>query len=293
MILAVSLLVVFWQLGSEMSWGLYIVLYVALLQMAITVSVMVHNHQHLPMWKNRWLNLFTDSLLTVLYGFPIFAWIPTHNSNHHVHINKEPDYTKTYMVSEKNNLLTLLSYPSISGMIQQKAVFKYFIGLWKTNRKRFYHHLLQVVCLVVWTVGALVLDWRKGLLYVVLPQQLSLFTVMFFNYIQHVHADEESKYNSSRNMTGAIMNFLLINNGYHTAHHLSPATHWSKLKEKHEKINKYIHPSLNENNFAWYLFRVYILGIFSSSFRTKSMRLARLNDNPIVNEKELIPAGTE
>ena len=72
------------------------------------------------MWKNNTLNIITDNILTVLYGFPVFAWIPTHNTNHHVHINKDPDYTKTYMISEKNNLLTLMIYPSISGAVQQK-----------------------------------------------------------------------------------------------------------------------------------------------------------------------------
>ena len=287
LLLATVLLVVLWQRGSEFSWPVFILLYLTQLQMAISISVIVHNHQHLGMWKNKWLNTFTDNWLTVLYGFPVFAWIPTHNTNHHVHINKEEDYTKTYLFSEKNNLLTLMTYPTRSGILQQKAVIKYYRQLWKSNRRKFLFHTLQIICLLVWTIGALIIDWRKGLLYVVVPQQLALFVVIFFNYIQHVHADEETKYNSSRNMTGPILNWLLLNNGYHTAHHISPGAHWSKLKEKHMKIEHLIHPSLNEKNFNWYVFRVYILSIFIPSYKSNSMRLARMANQPVVIEHDL------
>ena len=265
MLLATGLLVVLWQMGSEMSWPLWIAVYLVQLQMAISASVMVHNHQHLGMWKNKWLNTFTDNWLTVLYGFPVFAWIPTHNTNHHVHINREEDYTKTYLFSESNNLWTVLTYPTRSGILQQKAVSKYFMELRKTDKRKFIFHSIQIASLVIWVGAALILDWRKALLYVIIPQQLALFVVIFFNYIQHVHADEETKYNNSRNFTGPILNFLLLNNGYHMAHHISPGVHWSKLKTKHEKIEHLIHPSLNEKNFNWFVFRVYILSLFMPS----------------------------
>ncbi|MEZ4963177.1 MAG: fatty acid desaturase [Saprospiraceae bacterium] len=276
LIITATLLVVLWQYGSEMSTPVWVLAYTAQLLMAVIVSTMVHNHQHLPMWTVKWLNILTDNILTVFYGFPVFAWIPTHNSNHHVHINKEPDYTKTYMVSEKNNLITLLTYPSLSGYMQQKAVWGYFTNLWSQHRRKFYFHMIQVVVLVSWIAAAFILDWKKALLYVFIPQQLSLFVVLIFNYIQHIHADEESEYNSSRNMTGHLLNFLLLNNGLHTAHHASPGLHWSKLREKHNELAPKIDPRLNEDNFAWYLFRVYILGIFIPSCRTHNMRLDRL-----------------
>lgn len=277
--LTAASLIVLWKYGSEMTTPVWILTYTAQLLMAVIISTIVHNHQHLPMWRTKWLNVLTDNLLTVFYGFPVFAWIPTHNSNHHVHINKEPDYTKTYMASEKNNLITLLTYPSLSGYMQQKAVWTYLVGLWSQHRRKFYFHLVQVVVLVTWIVGALFLDWRKALLYVIIPQQVSLFVVLIFNYIQHIHTDEESEYNNSRNMTGRLLNFLLLNNGLHTAHHTSPGLHWSKLRDKHNELAPKIDPSLNENNFAWYLLRVYILGIFIPSCRTPNMRLKRMMRN--------------
>ena len=277
MLLAAALLVFLWQFGSAMSTPLWIFFYTLQLLMAVIISVIVHNHQHLAIWKNKWPNFFTDYFLTVFYGFPIFAWIPTHNSNHHVHINKEPDYTKTYMASEKNNLWTLISYPTLSGLVQQKQVVKYFIGLYKEKRHRFYLHLLQIICLVTWVGVAFIVDWKNALIYVFIPQQVSLNTVLVFNYVQHIHADEESDLNHSRNMTGGVLNFLMLNNGLHTAHHVTPGTHWSKLWEKHNKIVPKMDPRLNENNFAWYLWRVYILGLFNPSYGTDNMRMERMS----------------
>ncbi|MFK7982462.1 MAG: fatty acid desaturase [Saprospiraceae bacterium] len=274
--LTIGLFVFLWQSGELLTTPVWAFLYSWQLLMAVIVSVMVHNHQHLSMWTVKWLNVLTDNVLTVFYGFPIFAWIPTHNSNHHVHINKEPDYTKTYMASEKNHIGNLVSYPTLSGFQQQKAVRSYFFSLFNKDRRKFYFHLLQVISLVTWIVVAFVIDWRKAFLYVVIPQQVSLFTVLVFNYIQHIHADEESKYNHSRNMTGGVLNFLLLNNGLHTAHHVSPHLHWSKLREKHNKIVDKIDPRLNEHNFGWYIFRVYILGLFSATYRTDNMRMERI-----------------
>lgn len=250
-------------------------LYALQLLMAVSVAVMTHNHQHLSMWRSKFMNFLTDNWLTVFYGFPIFAWIPTHNINHHVQINKDEDYTKTYRYSEKNNLLTLLIYPSVSGYYQQPAIGTYLRTLWSENRKKFYSTGFQMLSLAVWIGVSLLVDWQKALIFVVIPGQVSVYTVHVFNYLQHVHADEESKFNSSRNFTGGLLNFILINNGFHTAHHIATGLHWSELPAKHRELLPKIDASLNENDFGWFMLRNYILGIFMPSFRTKSMRLER------------------
>jgi fatty acid desaturase len=264
-----------------MSWGVFAIIYALQLLAAVTVSVMTHNHKHLAMWKSNIMNIITDNWLTVFYGFPVFAWIPTHMINHHTHINTEEDYTRTYRFTDKNNLFTLLTYPSVSGYFQQQAVFKYFKETWATDREKFFLNALQVFSLLVWVSVAFIVDWKKALIFVIIPQQVSLYTVLVFNYLQHVHTDEKTRYNNSRNMTGWLLNFILINNGYHTAHHLFAGIHWSKLPAKHREIESKIHPSLNENNFGWYLLRTYVLGIVIPSFRSQSMRVARIQGHPL------------
>jgi beta-carotene hydroxylase len=257
--------------------GFNVIIFIIYLFFSVAVSVITHNHNHLPIWKSKFLNTLTDNWLTIFYGYPIFAWKPTHNKNHHKLNNREGDYTITYRFSEKNNLVTLLTYPAISGYYQQKAIRKYLKEQYSSNRSNFYLCVLQYVVLVVWTVAFLLIDWRKALLFVIIPQQVSLFSVLIFNYVQHVHANEESEYNHSRNFVGGL-NFFLFNNGYHTIHHDKAGVHWSMVPEEHKKIEHLIDDSLKERSFWWYIIRAYILSLFIPKYKTNSMRLDRLNN---------------
>ena len=262
-------------------------IYAWFLFMSVAVSVMTHNHNHLPMWRSKTMNILTDWWLTVFYGFPIFAWIPTHNKNHHRYNNREGDDSITYRVSEKNNFLTLISYPTISGYYQQKAIFGYLKEMKANNKEKYWVCISQYAVLVLWIAGALLIDWQKALLLVIIPQQVSLFSVLIFNYVQHVHANEESEWNHSRNFTG-FLNFLLFNNGYHTIHHHKAGLHWYKVPEAHKEIENNINPILLERSFWWYIIRSYFLSVFIPKFRTNSMRLERIwkEENDRRNAKE-------
>ena len=262
-------------------------IYTWFLFMSVAVSVMTHNHNHLPMWRSKTMNILTDWWLTVFYGFPIFAWIPTHNKNHHRFNNREGDDSITYRVSEKNNFLTLMSYPTISGYYQQKAIFGYLKEMKANNKEKYWVCISQYAVLVLWIAGALLIDWQKALLLVIIPQQVSLFSVLIFNYVQHVHANEESEWNHSRNFTG-FLNFLLFNNGYHTIHHHKAGLHWYKVPEAHKEIENNINPILLERSFWWYIIRSYFLSVFIPKFRTNSMRLERIwkEENDRKNAKE-------
>jgi fatty acid desaturase len=265
-------------------------IYTWYLFMSVAVSVMTHNHNHLPMWQSKTLNTLTDWWLTVFYGFPIFAWIPTHNKNHHRFNNREGDDSITYRVSEKNNFLTLISYPTISGYYQQNAIFRYLKDLKANNKEKYWLCISQYVILFLWIAVAFLLDWQKALLFVIIPQQVSLFSVLIFNYVQHVHANEESEWNHSRNFTG-FLNFMLFNNGYHTIHHHKAGLHWSKVPEAHAEIEHNINPILLERSFWWYIVRSYILSIFIPKFRTNSMRLERMREEEKVRNNEKMLAS--
>lgn len=275
MIIATTLLIVQWNLKAFnpylFAWALF---------MAVTVAVMAHNHNHLPMWRNKTLNILTDWWLTCFYGFPVWAWVPTHNKNHHTLNNKEGDYTITYRMSERNNLLTLLTYPAISVYYQQFVLRDYLKDVKVKNRKQYYLCYAQIAVLLIFVATMLLLDWKKAILYVIIPQQMSGFSVLIFNYVQHVHADEYSKYNHSRNFVG-ILNFFLLNNGLHYVHHEKAGLHWSKTPEEHKKVEHLISPDLIEHSFWWYIIRVYFLGLFIPGLRTKSKRLQRLKNDKV------------
>lgn len=261
---------------GQWMYGFHPVSYILCLYLAITVAVIAHNHNHVPMWNNQTLNTLTDYWITLFYGFPVFAWIPTHNRNHHKFNNREGDHTITYRLSEKNNIFTLLSYPTISSYYQQSPIMGYLRDLWKRNRSKFYQSVFQYVALAIFLLVAFMLDWKKAVLYIVIPHQVALFSVLIFNYIQHVHADEESDYNHSRNFVSPLTNWMLFNNGLHTVHHQKANTHWSELPAAHAKVEHLIDKSLLERGFWPYIIRAYIIAPFVPSLRTVSMRLMRM-----------------
>jgi len=278
MVVTTVLLVVQWNLLE-----LQPLLYVWALFMSVAVAVIAHNHNHVTIWTSKTLNVLTDYWLTVFYGYPAFGWIPTHNTNHHKFNNRKGDYTCTYRYTERNDLLTLLSYPSISGYHQQKPIRQYLKHLWKNNRRGFWFSMSQYLVLVTFIGVFLWVDWKKTVLFIIIPQQVSLFSILIFNYLQHVHTDEESEYNHSRNIVGPWLNMLLFNNGFHTIHHHVPGLHWSKTPEAHGKIAHLINPTLNERSFWWFIARVYVFSILFPKFRSKSLRMQRmLNDGSLV-----------
>ena len=271
-------------------YGFNWIAYIVYLHFSVAVSVMTHNHNHINIWTKKWLNILTDWWLTVFYGMPIFAWIPTHNRNHHRYNNKEEDVTRTYRHSENNDIVTLMQYPSISGYNQMKeSVIPYMSELKAKNKEQYYQNLGQLAVLILWLAVFFVLSWKKALLYVLIPQQVSQFMVITFNYVQHVHADEESEYNHSRNFMG--VNFFLFNNGYHTIHHMRASMHWSETPAAHDKIAHLIAPELIEQSFWGYLFKTYVLSIFVPRYRSTSKRLIRIeNMGNVVDEREVIRA---
>jgi fatty acid desaturase len=275
MAVTTALLILQWKLATFQP-----LLYLWFLFMSVSVAIIAHNHNHVPLWRSRFLNILTDYWLTLFYGFPAFGWIPTHNKNHHHLNNKKGDYTITYRISEKNNIFTLLSYPSMSSYFQQEPIAIYLKTLWRCNRPRFYLAASQYLLLGLYYAAAIFLwNWKKALLFIVVPHQVSLFSVLIFNYVQHVHTDEESEYNHARNFTGLI-NLMLFNNGYHTIHHQAPGIHWSETPEAQHGIENCIDPSLNERSFWWYMLRVYLLAPFHRGFGTVSMRLQRIQAQP-------------
>ena len=88
-------------------------------------GVFSHNHNHCPTFKSRRLNAFYSAWLSVFYGFPTFAWIPTHNLNHHKYVNKAGDATITWRYSKRNTWLIASTYYFVSAYWQSGPLKEY------------------------------------------------------------------------------------------------------------------------------------------------------------------------
>jgi beta-carotene hydroxylase len=257
--------------------------------LAIAAGTIAHNHNHCPTFANKRVNAFFGNWISIFYGYPSFAWIPTHNLNHHRHVNREGDATITWRYSNRNTLWIALSFFFVSAYWQKFPIGEY-IKKAKAGNPRLYRQI--VTQYVLWGSSAVVLmalavtmhGWKTGLTVFffayVLPSFMGPWTMMWFNYMQHVHADPWSKRNHSRNITGRVFNFLVFNNGLHTVHHDNAGAHWSTAYEAHAKIAHEIHPDLNWRSFWWWIIRGYLVPVFVPSLETKQIGRAPFDPPP-------------
>ncbi|QDU27442.1 Fatty acid desaturase [Anatilimnocola aggregata] len=274
---------------------------------AICAGVIAHNHNHCPMFASKRSNGILGHVLTFFYGYPTFVWVPTHNLNHHKHVNRAGDATITWRHTDRHNLWVAASYFFVSSY-HQTAQIKAFLAKAKaTNSKLFRRVQWQYtvwlsIWFAVWLTGVMLHGLRRGtvlwLLGVGLPALSSVWTIMFFNYEQHVHTDPWSAHNHSRNFVGPIINFLLFNNGYHTVHHNQPGLHWSKTPQEHRKIAHQIDVRLQQRNVLLYWFNNFFVSLFWPAFGTQQVGRAAFDPPPGISndlttdEIQLGEAGT-
>ncbi len=239
--------------------------------MAFAVGAMHHNHAHVAIWRKPILNSLTDFWFTIFQGHPGFIFGPAHIENHHRYRNREQDFNRTYRRADSNNFFGFLIHPLESVVVVVPVGAAFLRNLWQERRSQLYLILFHYCALFSVIVIALVLDWRKAVLYVIVPQVAALFFLLASNYLQHAHTDEESDNDHSRNFIG-LLNPLFFNVGYHTAHHADGAMHWSRLPQAHAAMASKISPQLIEKSFCWYCLRVFLLSLFIPRMRSSSLR---------------------
>lgn len=264
---------VIWQWCNGFNWLLY------LLELFLTLGIGVihHNHTHLRIWHNPRLNRLTDIWICLLQGHPGFVFFPAHIANHHRYRHGEQDVARTYRFTtpgasgDTNHLVGYLLHPLQAIWVLYPLFVQYLCRRHRYNRRYFYYCLFQYALVIgLWCCLAL-MDWQKCLALVLIPQLHGLHWLLATNYLQHAHADGHSKgLNYARNFYG-LLNPLLFNIGYHTAHHEHPRAHWSQLPRLHQLYKNNIAPALHEPSLPAYMLRVFVLGLFVRRWRSRSL----------------------
>jgi fatty acid desaturase len=275
---------------------------------ALACGVIAHNHNHCPTFKSKLVNRMFGNTLSIFYGYPTFAWVPTHNLNHHKFVNRAGDATITWRFTNKHNFLVASTYFFVSSYYQSELIGAYLRRA-REGKPHIWRQIL--VQYLVWGGAhtgmcalSIYLHGPKTGLFVYglsmgLPAFFSLWAIMLFNYEQHVHADPWSEHNHSRSWTGWLTNKLLFNNGYHAAHHEFPGHHWTQLPEAHREIEPHIDPRLVVQGSLWlYFVRVYILAPLFPRFGTEQVGRPAFDDpalsqgGPATADVEIGDTGT-
>ena len=254
---------VHWSVGVFNPW-----LLIVSLALSFAVSAMHHNHSHCPIWRRRSLNLATDVWFTLFQGHPGYVFETMHIDNHHRFHNGPDDVTRTDRFRSGNDLRGLLAHPIEFAVAATPHIAARVFAAFRNDPRDFARIVAHYAILVGVDTLALWLDWKAAIYVVLLPQAASMFWLLASNYLQHAHTSSDSTFDHSRNFVG-LLNPLVFNVGYHTAHHHAPDLHWSELPAAHQAIAPRISSILNESSFAWYLFRVFFLAVIFRRFRSK------------------------
>ncbi len=160
--------------------------------------------------------------------------------------------------------------------MQTKEIKEYIRGLWKKDKRSFWMAISEYVVFFGTMIVLFLVDWRRTLLFLLVPQQVALFLIQCVNFLQHVETDAQSEWNHSRNFVSPTLNILLFNNGYHTVHHWRPGVHWSLTPKLHAEVAAKIHPELLVKSWLKYVGYTYFMRPFTRAVaRRRSPLLER------------------
>ncbi len=221
-------------------------------------AVVIHNHMHRGIFRNKSLNLWWRRILAFGNLYPASANIPAHNLvHHHFEDDGQWDWADSRCVTFRWNLLNLLHFPNVAGPRTFNGVKRWE----KTTRQPGFSRQYQSELAFAFGLTAVLLavDFWAVLFFVVVPQLYGARCILRINLLQHDRADIESEWNHSRNFVGRAFNYVMCNNGYHTIHHNRAGLHWSDLARAHEEqVRPRIDPRLDEPSMVLYLLRTYL-----------------------------------
>jgi fatty acid desaturase len=261
------LLAVCWQLYPVLpTVGLVVTVFAQFIA-GFCVATMVHNAMHCDVFSNQLVEFVWRIFLAGTFGFPVEAYKPTHNMNHHVFTQRVEDHLHTTQMTHKWHFLNLIMffptvYPGIATLENQ-----YLAKECQTMSFSLFSFLVQVIAAHGFTLFLLFCDWRRGLICWFLPNILGVDAIITMNMLQHdgcetvelgKHKGNEMSIDCARNFVGPVINWITCNNGYHTIHHMYSNMHWTQYPEMHEKIVvPRIDPSLNERCIVRYLIKTF------------------------------------
>jgi len=219
-----------------------------------------HNHNHCRTFRGRRWNTAFAMWLTLLTGMTTTGIITAHNRLHHGENQTPADFVRCSLVRFRYNWLNFFGFffASAFHMWRHRPDD---LADWRRTRPLLYRQaVIERVVVIGFVVALLAVDWRSTLNVFVGPWLFGQWFLVTINLLQHQDCDPASSHNHSRNVTGRAINWFLLNNGYHTAHHNFPGVHWSRLPDVHRVLLPEVDPALNERSLLVCVARRFIAG---------------------------------
>jgi fatty acid desaturase len=226
------------------STGLAILLVALLMMVQVSSGAICHNHHHTNTFTVKWLNRVYEVLMYLQTGTSPYSWTLHHNIGHHHHY-LEPDKDPARWLHPDGRMMNrwyfdlynaVMIYPEI------KRIGQDFPVLYRRFKIMFVLANLPLLALFL-------IDPLRCLIVFILPMAILLVLLLDNTWGQHAGTSLEDDLVASRNVELQLYNLTSWNLGYHTAHHMAPGLHWSKLPELHAKVRHRIPDELITNTY--------------------------------------------
>ena len=213
------------------SWPIVLAWAVLLVAPKVCICAWNHHHQHVPIFRSNVGNRLIEVMFGLQTGAVSNVWVLHHNIGHH----------DNYMDQEKDESAWRASDGRV--MSNNEYTFKLAVtGYYCAFKKGAEHPSVQRLFVImsflhIAIVAALLfINPFNAVAIFVVPMIISFVMTCRHTYDHHAGCSEEDEYAASNNITHRWYNILTGNLGYHTAHHLRPGLHWSKLPAFHARI---------------------------------------------------------
>lgn len=218
------------------------VLVLSLIQ--VSCGAINHNHHHVHTFHKRWLNRLYECVLYLQTGTSPLSWTLHHNIGHHGHYLNPQDDPSGWLHADGRPMgrLYYCLYNTARIYPEIRRIGRRHPRLYGRFKRMFV--LANIPLLILAAV-----DPIRTLVVFVVPMIGQLLVLLDNTYGQHAGTGTRDHYEASRNVELPLYNLCSWNLGYHTAHHLHPGVHWSKLPELHRRIRPRIPRELIVNTW--------------------------------------------
>ena len=205
----------------------------------VSSGAICHNHHHVNTFRVKWLNRAYEVLLYLQTGTSPYSWTIHHNIGHHRHY-LNPHEDPAPWQHRDGRMMSRVYFD----VINAARIYPEIIKIGRDHPHVYSKFKRMFVLANLPLLALLLIDPVRALIVFVLPMILLLVLLLDNTWGQHAGTGLDNHFEASRNVELKLYNITSWNLGFHTAHHMLPGLHWSKLPALHERIRDRIPPHL-------------------------------------------------